>query len=93
MSMPFRAAVEKRSAPILVLLSQQHRAVVPLVSVLLLIGGLALPPVLGVVCLAVLVAFVGWLTYLSWPAIVGQARLVRVATLALIVVAAVTRLV
>jgi hypothetical protein len=91
--MPLRAAVEKRSAPILVLLSQQHRAVVPLASVLLLIGGLALPAVLGVVCLAVLAAFVGWLTYLSWPAIVGQARLVRVATLALIGVAAVTRLV
>jgi hypothetical protein len=91
--MSFRAAVEKRSAPVLVLLSQQHRAIVPLVSVLLLIGGLALPPVIGVVCLTVLAAFVGWLTYLSWPAIVGQARVVRVATLALIGVAAVTRLV
>ena len=91
--MPVRAAVEKRSAPILVLLSQQHRAVIPLVSVLLLIGGLALPVPIGVVCLAVLAAFIGWLTFLSWPAIVGQARLVRVATLVLIAFALVTRLV
>jgi hypothetical protein len=91
--MPLRAAVEKRSAPVLVLLSQQHRAVVPLVSVLLLIGGLALPPALGVPCLVILVAFVGWLTYLSWPAIVGQARVVRVATLLLILLALATRLV
>lgn len=91
--MPLRVAVEKRSAAILVLLSQQHRAVVPLIAVLLLIGGLALPVAVGVGCLAVLVAFVGWLTYLSWPAIVGQARAVRVATLLLLVGAVVSRLV
>jgi hypothetical protein len=76
-----------------VLQSQQHRAIVPLLSVLLLIGGLALPPAYGVPCLVVLVAFVGWLTYLSWPAIVGQARVVRVATLLLLVGALVSRLV
>jgi hypothetical protein len=91
--MPVRAAVEKRSAPVLVLLSQQHKAIVPLVSVLLLIGGLALPVPAGVACLAVLAAFVGWLTYLSWPAVVGQARAVRVATLALLLVALGSRLV
>jgi hypothetical protein len=91
--MPLRATLEKRSGPILVLLSQQHRAVVPLVSVLLLIGGLALPVAPAVVCLALLAGFVGWLTYLSWPVVVGQGRAVRVATLVLIVLAVVTRLV
>ncbi|MCU1589645.1 MAG: hypothetical protein JWP11_901 [Frankiales bacterium] len=85
--MSVRLAVEKRSAPVLVLLSQQHKAVVPLVSVLLLLGGLALPVPLGVACLALLALFVGWLTFLSWPAIVGQARAVRVATLVLILIA------
>ena len=91
--MPLRPALEKRSAPVLVLLSQQHRAVVPLISVLLLLGGLALPVPIGVACLAVLALFVGWLTFLSWPAIVGQARVVRVVTLLLVVFAAATRLV
>jgi hypothetical protein len=91
--MPVRSAVEKRSAPVLVLLTQQHRAVVPLVSVALLLGGLTLPVPIGVACLAVLAAFVGWLTYLSWPAIIGTARAVRVATLLLIVVALASRLV
>jgi hypothetical protein len=91
--MPVRSAVEKRSAPVLVLLTQQHRAVVPLVSVALLLGGLTLPVPVGVACLAVLAAFVGWLTYLSWPAIIGTARAVRVATLLLIVVALASRLV
>lgn len=91
--MPLRAAVEKRSAPVLVLLSQQHRALVPLVSVLLLLGGLALPAAIGVICLAVLATFVGWLTYLSWPAVVSQARVVRLVTLLLILGALVSRLV
>lgn len=77
----------------LVLLTQQHKALVPLLSVLLLIGGLALPVPAGVPCLLLLAAFVGWLTYLSWPAIVGQARLVRVVTLALLIGAAVRRLI
>ena len=90
--MPVRHALERHSGPVLVLLSQQHKAVVPLVSVLLLIGGLALPVPLGIGCLVLLAAFVGWLTYLSWPAIVGQARVVRVATLVLILVAGGTRL-
>lgn len=89
--MSARRSVEKRSAPVLVLLSQQHKAVVPLVSVLLLIGGLALPTVPGIACLLLLALFVGWLTYLSWPVIVGQARAVRVATLALILAAGVSR--
>ncbi|MDT7570088.1 MAG: hypothetical protein QOE05_262 [Actinomycetota bacterium] len=91
--MPLRTTVEKRSGPALVLLSRQHRAIVPIVSVALLIGGLTLPVAAGVACLAVLAAFVGWLTYLSWPAVVGQGRLVRLATLVLIVIALVSRLV
>ncbi|MCA1683135.1 MAG: hypothetical protein LC685_03990 [Actinobacteria bacterium] len=90
--MSLRATVEKRSGPALVLLTQQHKAVVPLVSVLLLIGGLALPPALGIGCLLLLAAFLGWLTYLSWPVLVGAARAVRLATFVLVLVAAVSRL-
>lgn len=90
--MSFRAGMEKRSAAVLVLLSRQHKAVVPLASVLLLIGGLALPPAAGVVCLLLLAAFLGWLTVLSWPAVVGGARLVRLATMLLVLVAAGSRL-
>lgn len=76
----------------LVLLSHQHKALIPLFSVLLLLGGLGLPAPVGVPCLVLLALFVAWLTYLSWPAIVGQARAVRVATLGLIVFAAAHRL-
>ncbi|MCA1712427.1 MAG: hypothetical protein LC789_12625 [Actinobacteria bacterium] len=90
--MTLRTAVEKRSAPVLVLLSQQPRVLVPVLALLLLIGGLALPAAFGAVCLVLLLAFVGWLTYLSWPVIVGQARLLRYVTLALILAALLSRL-
>lgn len=89
--MTFRATVEKRSAPVLVLLSQQPRLLVPVLSLLLLVGGLALPPAAGVLCLLVLLAFVLWLSYLSWPAVVGQARVLRFVTIGLVVFAVVRR--
>lgn len=91
--MTFRTAVERRSGPLLVLLSRQPRLLVPLLSLLLLIGGLALPPGAAIVCLALLALFLCWLTFLSWPVLVGQARAVRVATVALVLAAGVTRLV
>ena len=86
-----RAAIERRSAPLLVLLSRQPKLLIPVVSFLLLLGGLALPAVYGAVCLALLLILVGWLSYLSWPVVVGPARLVRVATVALILFALVRR--
>jgi hypothetical protein len=91
--MSVRLAVEKRSAPVLVVLSRQPRLAVPLASLLLLIGGFALPAALGVACLAVLLVFLAWLTYLSWPVLVGQARAVRAATITLVVAAGVSRFV
>jgi hypothetical protein len=90
--MPVRHTVEKRSAPVLVVLSRQPRLAVPLASLLLLIGGFALPPAMGVACLAVLLTFLAWLTYLSWPVLIGQARAVRAGTITLVAVAAVSRL-
>lgn len=91
--MSVRRSVEKRSAPLLVRLTAAPKLVIPVVSLLLLIGGLALPVGAGVVCLAVLAAFIGWLTYLSWPAIVGPARAVRLVTLGLIIAVAISRLI
>jgi hypothetical protein len=89
--MSVRRSVEKRSAPLLVLLHTQNKAIVPLLSVLLLIGGFALPGPIGLVCLLVLAAFVCWLTYLSWPVIVAPARAVRVATVGLILAVGATK--
>jgi hypothetical protein len=87
-----RRSVERRSAPLLVFLSHQPKLLVPVVSLVLLIAGLALPGVLGAVCIALLVLLVGWLCYLSWPVVVGPARAVRALTVGLLLVLVVQRL-
>ena len=84
-----RAAVERRSAVLLVLLSQAPRFVLPLASVVLLTGGVLLPRLPALVCFAVLLALVGWLSYLSWPVTEGRGRVLRVVALAMLAVLAV----
>lgn len=89
----FRGDVERRSGPVLVWLSSRPKVLLPLVSLALLIGGLAAPLPLALPMLLVLLVLVAWLTYLSWPAVHGTARLLRVATLGLVALAGVLRLV
>ena len=88
-----RREVSRLSAPALAWLSLRPKLLLPLVSVALLIGGLALPPAAGVPLLVLLLLLVGWLSYLSWPVVVGTARLVRLVLLGMIAVAIVSRLV
>ena len=87
-----RGEVERRSAPALVWLSARPKFVLPLLTVVLLIAGLAAPPGLGVPILLVLVALVGWLSYLSWPVVEGVQRLVRLGTIGLVLAAIVGKL-
>lgn len=87
-----RGAVERRSAPVLTWLSVQPKLLLPLGSLALLMGGFLAPPVLAVPMLLVLLAVMTWLTYLSWPAVQGGGRVVRVATVLLIGLAVVTKL-
>ncbi len=87
-----RGEVERRSGPALLWLSSRPRLLLPLASLALLVGGLAAPLPLAVPMLALLLAVVGWLTYLSWPAIQGGARVVRVATVGLVALAGLLRL-
>ncbi len=83
---PLRVAVERRSTVLLVVLSHQPRALLPLASAVLLAGMVFLPAVPALVCLLALFALVGWLSYLSWPAVPGGARVVRVVVVAALLV-------
>jgi len=87
-----RQQVETTSRPLLLRLHQMPRAVVPLATVALVLVGVLAPPVLGLASLAVVALFVTWIAYLSWPAVTGSGRLLRVAMVALLVVLALTRL-
>src|SRR5215469_5001770 len=83
-----RASIERRSAVTLVFLRKLPPATVPLATIVLLVGGLAIRGVAGSVLLLVLAAFLGWTAYLSWPALDGRGRSLRVLALAVLLAAA-----
>ena len=85
--MPLRRTVERRSAPVLLWLSSRPRFVLPVLVAVLLIGGLAAPTPYALPLLVALGLLLLWLSYLSWPALDGRARMLRAAMLALVVVA------
>ena len=89
--MPLRRTVERRSAPVLLWLSSRPRFVLPVLVAVLLIGGLAAPTAYALPLQLLLGLLLLWLSYLSWPALDGRARMLRAAMLALIVVALVQR--
>lgn len=93
MTSPTRRELSRLSAPALAWLSLRPKLLLPVVSVALLIGGLALPAPYGVPLLVLLLLLVAWLSYLSWPVVVGPARVVRLALLGLLVVAILSRVV
>jgi len=78
--------VELRSATALLYIRSLPRSVPPLVVVALLVGGVLASGPVATVCLLAVMALFGWLLFLSWPALAPQARLVRVAVLALMAV-------
>jgi hypothetical protein len=82
-----RGEVERSSASALLWLSARPKFFVPVLSAVLLLGGLFAPPGIGVPLLLLLAAFVGWLSYLSWPVVSGIQRVVRLATLGLVLAA------
>lgn len=47
----------------------------------LLIGGILAPHWIATACLAVVLAFLAWLTYLSWPEGGANRRIIRVVAL------------
>ncbi|WP_153530827.1 DUF6703 family protein [Actinomadura macrotermitis] len=85
-----RAAVERWSAGPLALLHRRRSALLVAVLVLLVAGMLAPGPA-GAGCLVVLLALLGWLSYLSWPALAVRDRLLRLGGMALLVAVAVER--
>lgn len=78
---PFRREVERRSAIMVLFLRGLPKALPALVVLGVVAGGLALPGVAGMVCLALSALVLTWLVYLSWPALSGPGRLIRVAVI------------
>jgi hypothetical protein len=83
-----RQRFERASAKPLLFL-QQLRWVTPVVLAVLLVLGLAAPGWPGALALLVLAGFLAWMCALSWPALGGRARLLRLASVACVLVVAV----
>ena len=88
---PFRQAVERRSALVLVFLRGLPRAVPGLMVVGLLVAALLAPPVASAIALIVVALLLVWLTFLSWPAVPPQGRAVRLVVVAIVVAYAIAR--
>lgn len=86
-----RASVERATRPLLVRLYAMPRPLVPLLTVVLIAVGVLAPTAIGVAALTLVALFVGWIAYLSWPAVTAGGRLIRVLMLVLVVLLAVAR--
>lgn len=87
-----RKAVEQRSSvPMAFLFTQVPRWVAPAVLVILLLVGFAVANPLGGVAVLPVIAFIGWLAYLSWPSLRIGGKVLRVAMLTFLVLLAATR--
>ena len=86
-----RARVEAASRPVLQRLHAMPQMVVPLITIVLLAVGVLAPLPVGLVALALVLLFVAWIAYLSWPVASIGGRIWRVLILVLIVALGVTR--
>lgn len=87
-----RQRVERVSYPLLVRLHALPRWIVTGALAAILVAGLLAPSPYGPICLAVVVLLMAWLTYLAWHHGDRTRRTIRIAALALGVVALVLRL-
>jgi uncharacterized membrane protein len=83
---PARAAVERRSMPVLLRLNAVPRWLLLVLVLVLAVAGLLLPGLLGAALLLVVFALAAWLLLLSWPVLGSGARSARILILVLIAV-------
>ncbi|MET8338909.1 DUF6703 family protein [Streptosporangium canum] len=86
-----RKEVERRSAAPLVFLFQLPRWIAPVVLVVLLLVGFAVPSFWGGLAVLPVIGFVGWLAYMSWPSLGARGRILRVALLTFLLLLAADR--
>jgi hypothetical protein len=77
-----RQAAERRSRLPLAYLRQLPPWTIPVLSAVLLVAGLAIKGPVGAAAIALLLVFLSWLAYLSWPRLSPAGRLLRVIILA-----------
>lgn len=89
---PARVKLEKFSVRPLHILKRLPRLILPIVMGVLLLGGLLLPSQFAGLLLLVVAVFLGWLLVLSWPALIGSSRAIRLLVVGMVTFAAFWRL-
>jgi len=77
---------------LLIRLHRLPRPLVPLLTVVAIGIGMLAPLPVALLALGLVLAFVAWIAFLSWPVVPTSGRLVRLLMLVLVVVLALTRL-
>lgn len=87
-----RVQIEDVSRPLLERLIKLPKMVLPLATVLILAVGVLAPLPIGIPALVVITVWMAWLGYLAWPAVTPGGRALRLATVGIMLVAIVMRL-
>jgi hypothetical protein len=87
-SLSFRSKVEHASVPWVTRLNRMPRVAAFLGVLALMVAGIMVPKV-GFLFTLVVVAFLAWLVFLTWPRLAGPEKLMRLAVLALVAAVAV----
>ena len=85
-----RESIESASYPLVKRLSEWPTWAPFLLILGLMVAGVLIPSV-GWVLIALVAGFLAWLLYLGWPQFSGVDRFLRIAVIALVLVAAITR--
>ncbi|MGH3471068.1 MAG: DUF6703 family protein [Nocardioidaceae bacterium] len=86
-----RVAIATRSKPVVAALSMLPSLAIPGLMLLLMLVGLAAPVAFALPAIAIILVFVGWLAFLSWPVLTFGPRVLRVAMLLLLLACGVGR--
>jgi hypothetical protein len=87
-----RQRLTKISYPYVARLHGAPKLTLPGITLVLALAGVFAPVVLGVPALVLLALLLGWLAFLSWPAVTTGPRFVRIFSILVILLFAVSRI-
>jgi hypothetical protein len=89
---PLRARITKASYPIVARLHAMPKLTLPGITLVLALIGVFAPVSVGIPALILLALLLGWLGFLSWPVVSTGARLMRIFSVLVILLFAVSRI-
>lgn len=89
---PLRARITKISYPVVAKLHTMPKLTLPGITLVLALAGVLAPLTVGIPALILLALLLAWLGFLSWPVVTSGQRFIRVFTVLVLVLFAVSRI-